>query len=155
MTVVSGLACLANRQGRYVCALIRPLRVKLAEKEHRPVREDLNMNRFVAILLCVLVSDTTLPGGPQFEAGPVEARIVSGPSEDGNLFISIKVVVTNYSDEELALDLSIQGCDSDGFELAEFELEGKVKARTTNTITDTDYIEADIYESISNWRIEE
>ena len=113
------------------------------------------MNRIAAVVLCLIASGTSIPSGPQYEAGPVDARIVSGPDEDGDQLISIKVMITNYSDDELALSLSIQGCDSEGFELAEIELQGKVKAKSTKVITDTDYIEASVFESISNWNIEE
>lgn len=113
------------------------------------------MSRFAVVAFCLVASGTSIPSGPDYEAGPVDARVVSGPDEDGELLISLKAMVTNYSDGELTVSLSIQGCDDEGFELAEFELEGKVRSKTTKVITDTDYVEADVFKSISSWNIEE
>lgn|SRR5262245_11644490 len=113
------------------------------------------MNRIAAFSVCLLVSFTPIPSDPQYETGLVDARIVLGPNEDGELLISIKVEVRNNTDDELAVDLSIQGCDREGFELAEFELEGNIPANARKTITDTDYVDAEIFEAISNWIVEE
>jgi len=106
-----------------------------------------------ALALVLLASS---PGAcPDLDMGPVEARIVSGPDEDGELLISIKVDVANRSDSEVALSLDIQALDGEGFEVFESHLAGKVGPNTFETITDTDYIEKDVYESISRWRIDE
>jgi hypothetical protein len=113
------------------------------------------MSRLAGVILCLLVSGTSMPSEPGYEAGPVDARIVSGPDEDGELLISIKVMVRNDSDADLDFEFKIQACDNDEFEVAEFELEGQVKARTTKSITDTDYIKPEVFNSISTWNIEE
>ncbi len=64
-------------------------------------------------------------------------------------------MVTNYSEDELVVSVSIQACDSEGFEVAEFDLEGNVRPKTTKAITDTDYVTPDVFKSIADWNIEE
>jgi len=101
------------------------------------------------------MSVTSLASVPDLEVGPVEAKAISGPDEDGDLLVSIKVTVTNNADSERSVNLQIQALDGEEFEVFECNLEGKVDPEATRTISDTDYINAELYRSISQWRVDE
>ena len=112
------------------------------------------MGRLIASMICLALTVTSLATMPGVEVGDVFARVVSGPDEDGELYVSIKVSVTNNTEEEKRVSLSIQGLDSDEFEVYETSLAGTIGPGETGTITDTDYIEKEVYESIYQWRVE-
>ena len=108
----------------------------------------------VPALALVLLAGS--PGAcPDLDMGPVEARIVSGPDEDRMLTISIKVGVANNTDNDKTVYVSIQALDADEFELFECGINGRVPAGEYRTITDTQEIEETIYDSISEWRVEQ
>ncbi|MGH9868129.1 MAG: hypothetical protein ACREAA_08200 [Candidatus Polarisedimenticolia bacterium] len=112
------------------------------------------MKRLTVLLLCLITSSASFPGERGYEAGDVQHRVVMGPDEDGDLLVSVKVEVTNTTDEDMDVDLELQGCDRDGFELVELDLSGKVSARSSKVITDTDYISAEVLERIDHWNVE-
>jgi len=105
-------------------------------------------------LLCLAMTVTSAGSAADYETGAVEHRVISGPDKDGDLLVSTKVMVTNHSDEEIVVNLELQACDSEGFEVFELDLTGKVAANSTVALTDTDYFNAKAYESISHWNIE-
>jgi len=113
------------------------------------------MGRVAASLVCLAMSVTCLASVPDLEVGPVEAKVISGPDEEGDLLVSIKVTVTNNADAERSVNLQIQALDGEEFEVSECDLEGRVDPEATRTISDTDYINAELYQSISTWRVDE
>lgn len=113
------------------------------------------MRRLAVRMVCLALAVTTPATTSDLEFGEVYAKVVSGPDEDGDLEISIRVTVINNSDSEQDVDLSIQGLDSDEFEVYETDLEGKVGPKSQQSITDTDFIDAEVYQTITHWRIEE
>ena len=113
------------------------------------------MSRLVASLICLTMSVTPLVTSSDLDVGTVEAKVVAGPDEDGDLQVSIRVTVTNNADSERAVKLEIQALDSEEFEVFECDLEGKIGPQTTRSITDTQYINSEIYQSISQWRVDE
>lgn len=113
------------------------------------------MGRLAASLICLAMSVSLVATVPDLEVGPVEAKVVSGPDEDGDLLVAIKVTVTNNSDSEQTVTLEIQALDSEDFEVFECDLSGTIGPGTTRAITDTDYINAEIYKTISQWRVED
>jgi hypothetical protein len=129
-------------------------RVQRAEEPARPRDVGFAMNRSLLLILC-MATTVIVPGEepPEYETGPVEHRVVLGPDEDGDLLVSIKVPVTNLSDEVIFVNLELQARDSEGFQVFEFDLAGKVGARTTEIVTDTEYIAAEIVDAISSWNI--
>ena len=113
------------------------------------------MSRPTVALLCLLLSTTMLPTSSDCDVGDVEAKVVSGPDDDGDLLVSLKVNVINNTESEMDLAFTIQGIDADEFEVFECRLGGKAAPLGITTITDTQYIEASIYDSIWRWRIED
>jgi len=112
------------------------------------------MSRLISTLLCLALTVAPLATAPEVEVGDVYARVILGPDEDGDLYVSIKVSVTNNTDAEKHVVLSIQGLDSDEFEVYETTLSGNVEPKETETITDTAYIEAEVFQAIYEWRVE-
>ena len=113
------------------------------------------MSRLATGVLFAAMSVSSVTSMSDLEVGEVGTKVVSGPDDDGDLQISIKVTVTNYSDKDRLVSLGIQGCDDEDFEVFQTSLDGMVESNQTRTLTDTVYIKEAVYESVTQWRAEE
>lgn len=74
--------------------------------------------------------------------------------EDGELELSIKLSVENQSDDE-DICVTVKGLDTEGFEVLNFTMYGKVPIGSTKTLTTIEtYIDEKLFRQISSWEFE-
>lgn len=107
-----------------------------------------------AILSPVLFSQTagTPPG---IEVSGLAHKVLSGPDEDGDLEISVKLTVKNTTEADTRVEITVQAIDGEDFEVFDVRLSGSVKAKQTRVLTDTQFISEKLYKTIVKWQIEE
>lgn len=94
-----------------------------------------------------------LPHGVVVER--IDHKVLSGPDEDGDLKISVKVVLRNSTDEDVVVDLEIEAIDSDDFEVLDVSLSGMVAAKGSRSLSDWQYVNEKSYKSIAKWQLDE
>ena len=83
-------------------------------------------------------------------ANDIATRVVS-EDEDGISF-AIKVLVQNGSDDPEVF-ITLQGLDSDGFEIYDVILEGTIPIGTSKVLTTReDYVDKELFEQITVWQ---
>ena len=113
------------------------------------------MKNCASTLALMLLLATSLAASTiEIEFGKVQARVISGSDPDGDLEISIMLPIENKSDTSIYIDLEGQALDRDGFEVFEFMLDGTIKALSEGILTDTDFIDEELYYTIDSWRVQ-
>ena|SRR6185503_4692984 len=92
---------------------------------------------------------------PGLEASGLTHKVLSGPDDDGDLKISIKVTVLNTTEAEIDAAVVARAVDKEDFEVFDVRLTGKVKAGKIRVLTDTQFITEKLYKSIARWEIED
>jgi hypothetical protein len=92
---------------------------------------------------------------PGLETSGLAHKVLSGPDDEGDLEISVKVSVRNTTEADQEAQVIIRAVDKEEFEVFEVRLSGKVKAGQTRVLTDTQFISEKLYKSIVRWEVEE
>jgi len=100
---------------------------------------------------------------PSFAAAPrlgievaaPEHKVLEGPNEDGELDISVKVMVKNTLDMDESVQIVVQALDRDDFEVLEVVLAGPIRAGKARPLTQSAMLQNDAYRTIVAWRVEE
>jgi hypothetical protein len=100
---------------------------------------------------------------PSFAAAPrlgieiaaPEHKVLDGPNEDGDLDLSVKVMVKNTLDMDESVQIVVQALDRDDFEVLEVVLAGPIRAGKARPLTQSAMLNHDAYRSIVAWRVEE
>ncbi|HKP36019.1 MAG TPA: hypothetical protein VJT71_04105 [Pyrinomonadaceae bacterium] len=108
----------------------------------------------IAILLSGVFSHAAGPP-PGVEVLELAHKVLSGPDSDGDLKISIKVMLKNTTKSDAKVDITVQAIDSDNYEVFDVNLKGIIKTKQTGALTDTQYISEKLYKSIVKWQVEE
>jgi hypothetical protein len=82
-------------------------------------------------------------------------KVLSGPDNDGDLEISVKLNVNNTTAKVMDVKVVVRAVDAEGYEVFDTQLTGKVNARETRILTDTQYINEKLYKTIVRWEIED
>jgi hypothetical protein len=113
------------------------------------------MSRFIlrCLILALFVAPAFALEG--VEVSGVEHRVLEGPDEDGELYVSFKATVKNTFAEERELEVWLQAVDKDGYEVFDVPLKGRFKPSEQRTLTDTQWIKEKLYKTIVKWQVEE
>lgn len=95
------------------------------------------------------------PAAQGLEVSGLAHKVLSGPDDEGDLEISVKVSVRNTTEADRDAEVIIRAVDKEEFEVFEARLTGKVKAGQTRILTDTQFIREKLYKSIARWETEE
>ena len=82
-------------------------------------------------------------------------KVLGGPDTDGDLEISVKLNVQNTTARVQDVKVVVRAVDSEGYEVFDVELTGKVNARDSRILTDSQYINEKLYKTIVRWEIED
>jgi hypothetical protein len=110
----------------------------------------------VITLACVLVLPA-FAAAPRLgiEVAPPEHKVIDGPNEDGDLDLSVKVMVKNTLDMDESVQVVVQAIDRDEFEVLEVVMSGPIRAGKSRSLTQSAVLQQDAYRSIVAWRVEE
>ena len=86
----------------------------------------------------------------------IKTKLIS--SDDDEVTYAIKADVTNdtvseYDDEPDKVLMTMQGLDSDGFEVHWMHFQGFVPVGTTQSITSRETIKSNIFKEIVKWQV--
>jgi hypothetical protein len=111
----------------------------------------------VVITLACLLALPTFAAAPRLgiEVAPPEHKVIDGPNEDGDLDLSVKVMVKNTLDMDESVQVVVQAVDRDEFEVLEVVMSGPIRAGKSRSLTQSAVLQADAYRSIVAWRVEE
>jgi hypothetical protein len=111
----------------------------------------------VVITLTCLLALPALAAAPRLgiEVDPPEHKVIDGPNEDGDLDLSVKVMVKNTLDMDESVQVVVQAIDRDEFEVLEVVMSGPIRAGKSRSLTQSAVLQQDAYRSIVAWRVEE
>lgn len=89
------------------------------------------------------------------EVAAPEHKVLDGPNADGDLELSVKVMVRNTLDMDESVQIVVQALDRDDYEVLEVVLAGPVRAGKARPLTQSAVLQKDVYRTIAAWRIEE
>ena len=108
------------------------------------------------ILLSIFVGLTgAITAAQGLEVSGLAHKVLSGPDDEGDMEISVKVSVRNTADTDRDAEVVVRAVDKEEFEVFEVRLTAKVKAGQTRTLSDTQFVGEKLYKSIVRWEIEE
>lgn len=109
----------------------------------------------IALILTLPLISPAMSAPQDFEVSGLAHKVLGGPDDDGDLEISIKVNVLNKTAKVLDAKVYVRAVDNDGFEVFDVQLTGKVGARESRVLTDTQFINEKLYKTIVKWEIED
>jgi len=114
--------------------------------------------RFAVVMsvACVLAFPT-FAAAPRLgiEVAPPEHKVLDGPNADGDLDLSVKVMVKNTLDMDESVQIVVQALDRDDYEVLEVVLSGPVRAGKSRPLTQSAMLQQDVYRTVVAWRVEE
>ena len=105
------------------------------------------------LTLPLISAAVTGPDGVDFTG--LAHKVVAGPDSDGDLEISVKLTARNTTDEEQSVKVIVRAVDREDYEVFDMALTGKVKARESRILTDTQFISEKVYKTVVRWEIED
>jgi hypothetical protein len=106
------------------------------------------------VLTLPLISPaTTPPKGLEFTG--LAHKVLTGPDDDGDLEISVKLNVRNTTAKDQDVKVIVRAVDAEEYEVFDVQLTGKVKAPEARVMTDTQFISDKVYKTIVRWEIED
>jgi hypothetical protein len=114
--------------------------------------------RFVAVTsLVFLLALPSFAAAPRLgiEIAPPEHKVVDGPNADGDLDLSVKVMVKNTLEMDESVQVVVQALDRDDYEVLEVVMSGPIRAGKSRTLTQSAVLEQEAYRTIVSWRVEE
>jgi len=111
----------------------------------------------VVITLACVLALPAFAAAPRLgiEVAPPEHKVIDGPNEDGDLDLSVKVLVKNTLDMDESVQVVVQAIDRDEFEVLEVVMSGPIRAGKSRSLTQSAVLQQDAYRSIVAWRVEE
>lgn len=110
----------------------------------------------VMMLACLLTLPTwAAPPRLGIEVAPPEHKVIDGPNDDGDLDLSVKVMVKNTLDMDESVQVVVQAVDRDDFEVLEVVMSGPIRAGRSRPLTQSAVVQQDAYRTIIAWRVEE
>ena len=79
----------------------------------------------------------------------IGTRVVSEDEDD--ISLAIKALVQNESDDT-EVYITLQGLDSDGFEIDDITLTGTIPIGTSKVLTNKAYVDKELFEQIVVWQ---
>jgi len=110
---------------------------------------------FILAMFTAFSIPITAAPTPGLEASGLAHKVLSGPDDDGDLEISVKVTVRNTTESDVDAEVGVHAVDKEDFEVFDVRLSGKVKAGQTRVLSDTQFITEKLYKSIARWEIED
>jgi len=89
------------------------------------------------------------------EVATPEHKVIDGPNEDGDLDLSVKVMVKNTLDMDESVQIVVQAVDRDDFEVLEVVMSGPIRAGKARPLSQSAVLQQDAYRTIVAWRVEE
>jgi len=89
------------------------------------------------------------------EVAAPEHKVIDGPNEDGDLDLSVKVMVKNTLDMDESVQIVVQAVDRDDFEVLEVVMSGPIRAGKARPLSQSAVLQQDAYRTIVAWRVEE
>lgn len=115
------------------------------------------MRAALVMLSTVLFTVPSLAAPPRLgiEIAPPEHKVLDGPNADGDVELSVKVMVKNTLDMDESVQIVVQALDRDDFEVLEVLLAGPIRAGKARPLTQSALLQKDVYRTIVAWRVEE
>jgi hypothetical protein len=89
------------------------------------------------------------------EIASPEHKVLEGPNEDGDLELSVKVMVKNTLEMDESVQIVVQALDRDDYEVLEVVLAGPIRAGKARPLTQSALLQKEVYRTIVAWRVEE
>ncbi len=89
------------------------------------------------------------------EVAAPEHKVIDGPNEDGDLDLSVKVMVKNTLDMDESVQIVVQAVDRDDFEVLEVVMSGPIRAGKARPLSQSAVLQQEAYRTIVAWRVEE
>ena len=111
----------------------------------------------VVMTLAFLLVLPTFAAPPRLgiEVATPEHKVIDGPNEDGDLDLSVKVMVKNTLDMDESVQIVVQAVDRDDFEVLEVVMSGPIRAGKARPLSQSAMLQQDAYRTIVAWRVEE
>jgi len=109
----------------------------------------------LTLILMLPVISPAMDAQKGLEFSGLAHKVLGGPDSDGDLEISVKLNVNNTTARVMDVKVVVRAVDSEGYEVFDVQLTGKVNARETRILTDSQYINEKLYKTIVRWEIEE
>ena len=115
------------------------------------------MRAVVLMLLVLMLAVPSIAAPPRLgiEIAAPEHKVLDGPNADGDLELSVKVMVKNTLEMDESVQIVVQALDRDEYEVLEVVLAGPVRAGKARPLTQSALLQRDVYRTIVAWRIEE
>jgi hypothetical protein len=91
----------------------------------------------------------------QINVDDISTRIVESVDDAGDLWYAIKATVVNSSNQDLEVDVEIQGVDDEGFELTSVNVRGVLLRESDKILTERTFLQERIFEEIAQWQVKE
>jgi hypothetical protein len=109
----------------------------------------------IPMILMIAVPSIAAPPRLGIEIAPPEHKVLDGPNADGDLELSVKVMVKNTLDMDESVQIVVQALDRDEYEVLEVVLAGPIRAGKARPLTQSALLQKDVYRTIVTWRVEE
>ena len=86
-------------------------------------------------------------------AGTTAKLLSEQPDSSGDVWFSVKTTVRNSSSDYRYVSFTLQGIDSDGFEMKSERFRGIVDPSSDMTFTDRTYMNGKNFDSITHWKV--
>src|SRR5262245_43806743 len=115
------------------------------------------MRAVLVILASLLLAAESTAAPPRLgiEIAPPEHKVLDGPNADGDLELSVKVMVKNTLDMDESVQIVVQAVDRDEYEVLELVPSGPIRAGKARPLTQSALLQKDVYRTIVAWRVEE
>ena len=109
----------------------------------------------IPMILMIAAPSFAAPPRLGIEVAAPEHKVLDGPNADGDLELSVKVMVKNTLDMDESVQIVVQALDRDDYEVLEVVLAGPVRAGKARPLTQSALLQKDVYRTIVAWRVEE
>jgi hypothetical protein len=109
----------------------------------------------IPMILMIAVPSIAAPPRLGIEVATPEHKVLDGPNADGDLELSVKVMVKNTLDMDESVQIVVQALDRDDYEVLEVVLAGPIRAGKARLLTQSAVLQKDVYRTIVAWRVEE
>ena len=107
------------------------------------------------VLTFPLITAVAVTAPDAVEFAGLAHKVVAGPDSDGDLEISVKLTARNTTDDDQNVKVIVRAVDREDYEVFDMALTGKVKARESRVLTDTQFISEKVYKTVVRWEIED
>lgn len=112
----------------------------------------MNKNGFKLLWLVLLLLTPLSAIGGEVEVSDIATKVIEKDNY-GDVSFAIKAKVTNNT-KDSEVFVFLQAIDSEGFEIYEIALEGKIAPGTSRVLTESSYMSLNKFNQIDKWQLD-